>query len=637
MCLDLLTILVTREGSLLPLSVDPRGFLLRLMVAGLLLWVVYQIRLYRDTYVLVLFAMLLPALLQFHFAGGRINGDGTFYYVYLRSIWKDGDVHLENEYRHYGLANRSDLSVPTVTGYRRSIFSVGPAVIWSPFFGVGEVYARQTAWSGGVSDTTGYGPTYRNAVALGSLLYGFVAVLLTQAMLRRYFSHTAAFAGAVLMWVATNLHWYMVQQPIMSHASSTFVATLFLWLWFRNRSRIELKDAILLGLVGGLAMCIRWQNGVLFLLPGMDLVVHLYRKNKKALFYGGVFTAGVFLGFLPQMLTWKAMFGVFLLPDPPHGVDFMRFDHPYILEMLFSSRHGLLSWTPIVWLGYLGLVPLAKQRSLPIAGIIACLLIMTYVNMCAGDWWAGGSYSNRRFDSALPILAFGLASSFELLRSVVARYPSMSLGTVLSGFVLWNFLFMEQYRRFMIPRDDTVSFTQVVENNAQILFESVGAPFSWPANWIFAWRFGVSPDKYDLVVGRYLFYRQNNLGGVVELGDDDGALIGSGWGGTERREGVALRRTRSSSARLFVPIDEPKEMLVTWRLSSRPGPVATAVSVNGVGVGNWLVEPGFSDYTLLVPAKYWRREINTIDLELVEGDEENYLLADKVVFKKILN
>ena len=65
--------------------------------------------------------------------------------------------------------------------------------------------------------------------------------------------------------------------------------------------------------------------------------------------------------------------------------------------------------------------------------------------------------------------------------------------------------------------------------NAAVLFDRVGAPFAWPANWIFAWRYGLSPQKYDLAVGRYLFYRQNNLEGVIELGEKDAPFLGNGW------------------------------------------------------------------------------------------------------------
>src|SRR5262249_58426389 len=120
------------------------------------------------------------------------------------------------------------------------------------------------------------------------------------------------------------------------------------------------------GLALGLAMCLRWQNGVLLVLPALEL---LERRRRGAAggalcAYAAALVAAVVLGALPQMLVWKALYGVFLLPAPPHGVDFLRLDHPFVLETLFSSRHGLLSWTPVFWLGYLGFLPLARRHPL---------------------------------------------------------------------------------------------------------------------------------------------------------------------------------------------------------------------------------------------------------------------------------
>jgi hypothetical protein len=45
---------------------------------------------------LVLVLLLLAAVVQFHVGGGRIAGDGVSYYVYVRSLMKDGDLDFTN-------------------------------------------------------------------------------------------------------------------------------------------------------------------------------------------------------------------------------------------------------------------------------------------------------------------------------------------------------------------------------------------------------------------------------------------------------------------------------------------------------------------------------------------------------------
>ncbi|MFQ5789661.1 MAG: hypothetical protein ACE5JI_04210 [Acidobacteriota bacterium] len=641
---DLLTIAITGDTSLVGGRVGPRGFLFRLTVLAGWLVAGYLTHRFRNPHRLALFLMLLPTLYQFQFTQERRVGDGFFYYAYLQSFWKDGDLHFENEYRQYGIESRPELTVPTRTGYRRNNFTPGPAVLWSPFFGLGEICGRVLQATGAETDLSGYGPVHRNAVALGSLLYGFAAVLLVQSLLSRYFAPLTAFFGAALMWLATSLHWYMVQQPLMSHGVSTFAAALFLWMWEKSRVRRGAANAFLLGLAAGIAICVRWQNALLLILPGLDLLSGLSRRRDRPLLASGAaLSAGVLAGVLPQLAAWQVIFGVPVLPYPPQGPEYLRLARPFVLETLFSSRHGLLSWTPIIWLGYLGLIPLLRRPSgvrpktgwPPVLMMTLCLLLMTYVNMCVGDWWGGGSFGARRFDAALPILAFGMAASFDVLRRVLALYPTWVAGALLACFPLWNFLFMEQYRRYWIHPDDTVSFSQVTANSARILFQKVGSPFSWPANWLFAWRYGTSPEQYDRVVGRYLFYRNNNLGGVLELGEDDGGLIGEGWRRPERREGAWVRQTRKSLARLYVPLETPRDLLATFRASSRPGPLEVAVDINGAQVGRFLVSPGFQGYRVRIGAHRWRRGINILDLQLKLTDNGQLLLLDRVVFQPL--
>jgi hypothetical protein len=116
----------------------------------------------------------------------------------------------------------------------------------------------------------------------------------------------------------------------------------------------------------------------------------------------------------------------------------------------------------------------------------------------------------------------GLGASLAALRRLAARRPEAVLAGGGAVLVLWNVLFMEQYRRGAIPRDDTVSFARVAFNSADVFAAAFGSPVAWPANWIFSLREGLPPDRYDLMVGKYLFFMQNNLGGVIDVGADPG-------------------------------------------------------------------------------------------------------------------
>lgn len=561
----------------------------------------------------VLLLMLLPTLVHFHAGGGRISGDGVSYYVYVRSLAKDADLDFTNEYTHYGLIEREDLAVPTRTGMRRSIFAVGPALVWIPFFAAGDAVARTASLLGAAVDLSGYGPYHVNAVALGSLLLGFAAVLLIHDVAARHFEAGAALIAAAAVWLATFLYWYMVQQPTMSHAPSVFGAALVVWLWDRDRPHRTPAGFLLLGVVLGLAMCLRWQNALLGLLPAFDLATGRTQGLRRAGIGAAALAAGALAGAFPQMAAWQVLYGEWILLDPPHGADFLRLGRPFVFETLFSSRHGLLSWTPVLWLGYLGLWPLLRTRRALALPLLLPAAAMTYVNMCSGDWWAGGSFSNRRFDSLLPVLALGLAASVEGLAGAFARRPALVPAALAVAAGAVNVALLEGVRESGAPAAP-IAFAEAVKAGAQRMADAVGSPPTWPASWAFAWRHRLRPGQYDLLVGRYLFYRQNNLQGRIDLGaPGDEALLGEGWGAGVMRDDVTARPLQGRG-RILAPLDVPEDIDVAVRAHADAA-VIVHVEVNGRETGVFTAGPGWGTHHLTVGRDRWRRDLNDVVLE----------------------
>jgi len=579
---------------------------------------------------LALVVGLPPLVVQWAGPVPRLDADAVEYFAHLRSIYYDGDVSFENEFEHFGILSRWDKVRPTGTGLRRTNFSVGPAILWLPFYATADAWARAT---GTAED--GYSAAHIRAVCLGSLAYGVAGLLLVGRALRQRVSWAVTFWTAFVLLYGTFLFWYLVHEPVMSHAGSFFLAALALVLWLERREGLSTGRAAALGLALGLATCVRWQNAILLVVPAAGLALDWMGRRRSdpaarrgALLGAGVLGAAFLVAVLPQLLVFKSIFGAYLLPYPVQGRDYVRLDRPALLETFFSSRHGLLYWTPVLWAGFLGFLPLLRREARTAGILLLAVGLMSYTNACSEDWWAGGSYSNRRFDSVLPMLALGLAASLEALVAAVRRRPSwvaLAVGVGLGG---WNFLFMEQYRRNAIPRDDTVSFARVAQNNADLLGEIAGTPVAWPANWLFARRHRMAADRYDLAVGKYLFLRQNNLGGVIDLGDDrsDPALLAEGWTGRTSCE-KAICRGVESQARVLAPLggDAPDTMDLTVRAG---GSGTLSVSVNGARVGEFPLSAPLRDLTVRVPAWTWRPGIN--EVVLAAGDA----VVDKLVFTR---
>ncbi len=580
---------------------------------------------------LMLALAVFPALFHFQVIGRRITGDALYYYVFTHSMMRDGDVDLANQYTHYGLIERNDFSVPTGTGYRRSIYSIGPGLLWTPFFVAADGLAAGLGALGFEVDTSGYGPLHINTAALGSFAYGIAGLFLIHAFLKRHFGDRLAGGTVLLLWWASFFEWYLAEQPLTSHPASVFLIAAFFLL--RQRKALATPAGSLgVGLILGLGMSVRWQNGVFLLLPALDLLSAWLRGEaaKRIAARGVAISAGVVTGVMPQLLAWKAIYGVYLLPYPPQGPDFLRLDRPFLLNTLFSSRHGLLSWTPVFWLCLIGLVPLTRKDPRRFMILWAPVLIMTYVNACVGDWWAGGSFSNRRFDSLFPVFALGLAAFLESARAFVKRRPSSVATALVLGGAVWSLTFVRAASNDEAGKPETLTLDARALASARELSRTVGFPTTWPASWIFAARYDASPGAFDLAAGKYLFYRQNNLQGIADVGgEDDEGLIVDGFS-APRRDGTVTSRRIETEARMIVSLDLPEELATWFRARTTGSPAAQlAVRINGRDAGSFMVGDSWDLAPLIVPDRIWVRGPNVISLRTSSPID-----LDRVTFKR---
>ena len=77
-------------------------------------------------------------------------------------------------------------------------------------------------------------------------------------------------------------------------------------------------------------------------------------------------------------------------------------------------------------------------------------------------WWAGASFGNRFFISALPFLAVGLACWIARAHTRRARAAWLALLCLLCA---WNGGLLVQYATGMISREDPVAWRQVLRQN----------------------------------------------------------------------------------------------------------------------------------------------------------------------------
>jgi hypothetical protein len=266
-------------------------------------------------------------------------------------------------------------------------------------------------------------------------------------------------------------------------------------------------------------------------------------------------------------------------------------------------------------------------------------LLVWYVNSVVADWWGGGSFGGRRFDSILPVLALGLGTAISWAYGIVERHPRWVVGAAVAVAILSNGLLMEQYRKGRLPPDDTISWETAAEGKLEDLFDAVGYPFSFPMNWLFALRYDRPKTQYDVLVGKYLFHRMPSLEGVIDLGVHDPPFIGNGWTGLRdwKERAREVRLAEGARAGIFVPIYRPEPLRVFILCAVPEGelPVPVEVRLNGSRLGAFVPGADMAEQAFTAEASYWRR-INLIEFVPAEpAPASPYLAVDRLRFERL--
>ena len=568
-----------------------------------------------------LFAIGVAAQIQL---GARLQSDGFYYFAYLRSLAFDRDVEFSNDYRLLGLGDKAHLFVPTPTGHAQSAWTIGPALVWTPFFAAAHPIASRLAAGGAEVSTNGVSYPYRQAVCIAGLFYALLGSWFAYRLARLFFVPTLA-AGAVVATVAGSfLLWYIVKEPSMTHAPSMAGAAAFAWMWAATHSRRTRAQWAWLGLLAGFITLIRWQNALFAILPACEtlalIAAALRRKDRaqavETAAAGVLFTFCAVIGFLPQMLAWKAIYGTYLAVSPVGPQ--IRWWDPHLVDILWSSRNGLLSWSPVLYVGAVGLVLFARAR--PWIGVPALLAIaaMTYFNASIQDWWGSAGYGGRRFDGTLPLFAIGVAAFAERAVHVTRRHPMRAVAAAGTLLVLWNLTLMSAAQGGKVRIGEAVSFGEAGAEQARAFHRWFGNPFTYPASLLFAAWNDVPIGAYDLLAGNPLLSDAAQPFGRLNIGESyDSVWLEEGWHAPERSGTTSFRWTMRS-AMVLLPLDRAATLRVDVRAQAfnYPGaaPQMITLVVNGAAQPPVPLPPEWTLASFVVQGAAWRRGINRVAL-----------------------
>ncbi len=424
----------------------------------------------------LLFLVSLPAVTTRIYAS-----DEAEYFSYLRSLWFDHDVSFENEYRYFyehGLSNASGfhetfLERTTVTGLRENWGTIGCAILWSPFYAVGDAVARALRAAGRPVPVDGFSRPYVAAVCYGSAFYGFLALVMSAAAARAALGDAGRRRGeeavaAAVIWAGTPLAFYMYVSPPFSHACSAFAVAAFVFAWLRVRRTWSVGGFVALGALAALMTMVREQDAFFAVGPAVDFLWTFITAgegprtrspgaggratpSRLSLLLGGAAAAAAFaVAFLPQAFAYLALNGRVW---PSQVVTRkMYWWSPHALQVLFSPEHGLVFWTPLVLLALAGLAWWAIRpgdRRAVAAAFLVMFALQVYVSGSVDSWSAAGAFGHRRFVGTTVVLATGLCA---LWRAAGGRRTRAGLTAAFVLCAWWNVSLMIQFGTGLMNR-----------------------------------------------------------------------------------------------------------------------------------------------------------------------------------------
>jgi len=408
-----------------------------------------------------------------------VRGDGVGYYAFARALLIEHGLDFRNDWLRANSSfragrvdsqNRVLSDQFTSTGHIDNHFSIGPAILWSPFLLVAHAVTKVNHLFGGHIPEDGFSLPYTLAMALGTAVYGFLGIFLSFQFTKNHLASVWAFWASIGIWFASSLPVYMYFNPSWAHSLSAFVVALFFWYWDRTRQERSARQWVVLGMISGLMLNVYYVSAVLMVVPlfeslaryWQDLRLRRWQALGYQLLLNVAFSFSVLVTFLPTLITKRIIYGSYLKFGYGEHWSFLS---PALLRVCFSSEHGLFSWTPVILLSVIGLALLSRyDRALSFYSLLGFAMYL-YTIGCYQEWAGISSFGNRFFVSLTPLFVLGLASLFDWLGSALpAKVEMKSAPSINALLIVWNMGLIFQWGVHLIPARGPISWRETINN-----------------------------------------------------------------------------------------------------------------------------------------------------------------------------
>ncbi|UQZ91436.1 hypothetical protein C4J81_19250 (plasmid) [Deltaproteobacteria bacterium Smac51] len=368
-----------------------------------------------------------------------IISDGAGYYVYLTAAFIDNDLSLKTRKEKHNYPTTFLHYYPETDKYNVA-YTCGLPILQLPFFF--SAYALSTIVDSPLFPVNGYSYYFQVFVNLASLFYLLAGLIFLYKILRKFVDDFDATLITAIILFGTNLFSYAAIDASFTHVYSFTLIALFVLLtthfYETDSSSRRWALSIAIGALLGIIAMLRTVNIIIvffFIFYGFWKISD-FKAGLKTYFWhylAAALTSVVF--FLPQMLYWRYTAGSFLINSYGDTSLLFSWTSPFVKEVLFSIKNGLLFWTPIWILAPVGLFFICRYDKKWFFPLTAVLLIHLYITSSWTCWWYGGGFGMRPFIDILPVLAICLAGLIKFLKARGMRnaYKALMAGVLISG------------------------------------------------------------------------------------------------------------------------------------------------------------------------------------------------------------
>jgi len=385
---------------------------------------------------------------------GIIGSDGKGYYAYLPAVFIYHDLNLnffEAIEKEYSIKETFyDYRTNDEAGHVYDKYFCGTSILISPFFMLAHLLTILTG-----NQVDGYSLLYSIFVNIAALSYLTLALVYLKRLLDFYTDRQNLISFVLLSFTfGTNIFYYAVSEPSMSHIYSFFCITALLYNFKCLSLKYQAKQLYLCSFLLGLIVLIRPVNGiVVFIFPFffqsrghlLAFFHECFSHWKRVILSGMIFFALTSV----QLILFKIETGRFIIDSYSH--EHFNWTRPELLNILFSYKKGLFVYTPMILLSFTGLYFLPGHNGFQTIVFLLFFILLSYVLSSWWCWYYGGSFGLRAYVEYYSLFAILLTVSLDAIKNE----PVKKMFITLICFAIFLNLFQTyQYRYYLIHWSD---------------------------------------------------------------------------------------------------------------------------------------------------------------------------------------